>query len=1165
MKSAAELLHYFYRLDVKVWADGDVLRYDAPGGKMTPVLLDELRERKVELLHYLHHANADPDAIMAPIPPVPRDAPLPLSFAQQRLWILDRLDPGNPAYNLPAAVRLKGALDSRVLEQSINEVIRRHEALRTSFGDFEGQPIQVIAPALILSLPIIHIQEMPLMQREAEAQRLAREESQRTFKLTEGPLLRMRLLRMDEKEHVLLIIPHHIVFDGWSVRVLIREVAALYTAFIKGKPSPLPNLPIQYADYAVWQRQRVQGELLDRELFYWRQQLTGITALELMTDRPRPAVQTSGGARAPMDFPPILVKGLKELSQKEGVTLFMTLLAVLQVLLYRYTGQEDITVGTPVANRQRVDTESLIGFFVNTLVLRTNLEGNPTFREILGRVRPMVLQAQAHQELPFERLVEELRLERDLSRTPLFQTAFSMQSLQSMPTGSLQVPGLTMSSWSVDSGTAQFDLTLFVTETEQSLTASLVYNTDLFDAGTIARLAGHFRTLLEGIVATQESPGQRLSSLPLLTEAEQHQLLVEWNNTRVAYPKDRCIHELFEAQVERTPDAVAVVFENQNLTFQKLNQQANQLAHHLRELSIGAGACVGVCMERTPAMIIALYGILKAGGAYVPLDPAYPDARLAFMMADARMAAVLVGAGAQDRFPQRDVMMICPDKEYEKIAHQSEANLLQRVFPDELAYLIYTSGSTGTPKGVAIAHHNTTVFIQWAQTVYTEEDLTGVLVATSICFDISVFELFAALCCGGRCILAENVLRLPLLPDVGQVVLLNTVPSALAELIRNHSLPPAVRIVNLAGEPLPGKLVQEAYRNCNVQKVFNLYGPSEDTTYSTFTLIPKNDNKAPCIGRPIANSQVYLLNDNLLFMPIGFPGELCIGGDGLARGYLGRPALNAEKFIPNPFCGRPGARLYRTGDLARYRPNGDIEFLGRLDHQVKIRGFRIELGEIEAALEEHPAVQEAVVVAREDKPHERCLIAYLVIKQKPDPASSELNRFLKKKLPQYMLPSAFMVLKALPLTPNGKVDRRALPPPDQNRLQLEVEFVAPRTAVEEVIAGVWKDILKLERVGVFDNFFDLGGHSLLAIQIISRMLEFFRDALPKETIKIEDALVHAFFEISTIAGLAEALQNVGDPIIIEKTAQVLLKLAQLSDDQVAEMLSNKARQPHPEE
>ena len=1060
--------------------------------------------------------RVDLDSQVPSLRPVSREEGLPLSFAQERLWFLEQLEPGNTAYNIAAAYRLRGPLDVAALERSLNEIVRCHEVLRTTFATMDGRPVQVIAPEMSLTLPVEDLQELPEAEREAEAQRLLTEEAQRPFDLEKGPLLRAALLRLDEEEHVLLLTMHHIVSDGWSMGVFNRELAVLYEAFSVGKPSPLPELPIQYADFAVWQREWLQGEVLEEQLAYWREHLGGdLSVLELPTDRPRPAAQSFRGATQSFVLSGDLTESLKALSRREGVTLFMTLLAAFKTLLYRYTGQEDVVVGSPIAGRNRSEIEGLIGFFVNTLVLRTDLSGNPTFRELLERVREVALGAHARQDLPFEKLVEALQPERDLSRNPLFQVMFAFQNA---PMEALMLPGLTVTPLEVESETAQFNLTLSMEETGQGLKGVVEYNTDLFDGVTIERMLGHFETLLEGVVV---NPEQRLWELPLLTEAERYQLLVEWNDTEVEYPQDKCIHQLFEEQVERTPGAVAVVFEGEQLTYAELNRRANQLAHYLQKLGVGPEVLVGICVERSLEMVVGLLGILKAGGAYVPLDPAYPKERLAFMLEGTQAPVLLTQERLVEGLPEHEARVVCLDADWEAIAGESTENPDSEVTVDNLAYVIYTSGSTGRPKGVQILHDAVVNLDTMHQRPgLAQQDV--LLSVTTLSFDIAVLELFLPLTIGARvelvsrAVAADGVQLMAALAASDATVMQATPATWRLLLGAGWQGDEQLRIL-CGGEALPRMLANQLLRRDSA--LWNLYGPTETTVWSAIYEVGQNKGSVS-IGQPIANTQIYLLDANLRPVPVGVPRELYIGGAGLARGYLNRPELTAQSFIPDPFSDEPGERLYKTGDLARYLPDGNIEFLGRIDCQVKIRGFRIELGEIETVLGQHPDVRETVVLAREDTPGDKRLVAYVVPRDEQVPTATELRRFLKQKLPDYMIPSAFVLLEVLPLTPNGKVDRRTLPAPNSVRPEMEAAFVAPRTSVEEVLAEIWAEVLGLEQVGIYDNFFELGGNSLLSVQIVSKVRQAGIQLAPKD-----------FIQYQTIAELAAAA---GTP----QTAQV---------------------------
>ncbi len=981
-----EFLSYLRNLDIQIFVEAERLRCNAPEGVLTPELRAEIQQRKAEIISFLKAANHTTSYTSTSLVPISRDGNLPLSFAQQRLWFLDQLVPNNAFYNTPAAVRLAGLLNLAALEETFNEIVRRHEALRTTFVQVNGQPVQVIASTLTIPLPVIDLRSLPEAERENEVQRLTTKEAQRSFDLSKDALLRVTLLRLDESEHILLLILHHIVSDGWSMGVLIREIAALYAAISNQQPSPLPPLPIQYADFAHWQREWLQGEVLATQLAYWRQQLDGISVLNLPTDRPRPAVQTYQGATQLLQLPKSLSEALEALSQQEGVTLFMTLLAAFQILLYRYTQQEDIAVGSAIANRNRSEIEELIGFFVNSLVLRTDLSGNPTFQELLSRVREVALGAYAHQDLPFEKLVEELHPERHLNQNPLFQVVFA---LQNAPMESLELSGLKLSPLQfVDTGTTRFDLEFHLWERKQNnglgvdssagISGFVVYSTDLFDAATINRMLGHFQTLLEGIIA---NPEERIADLSILSKAEHHQLVVDWNNTQVDYPKDPCIHQLFEAQVNETPDAIAVVFEEQQLTYRELNTRSNKLAHYLQKQGIGAEVLVGLCVERSIEMVVGMLGILKAGGAYVPLDPTYPPDRLSFMLEDAQVPVLLTQQQWVERLRSPKAKLICLDKDWEMISQESEHNSSSNVTKNNLAYVVYTSGTTGKPKGVQIEQGGLLNLVFWHQQTFAISPLDRATQVAGVAFDACGWEIWPYLSAGASIYFANDEIRRS--PEqlrewlVSKSITISFLPTPLAEklLLLDWSNNAALRIVLTGGD----KLNQYPSLSHPFQ-VVNNYGPTENTVVTTSGIVPirEQGDIAPAIGRPIANTQVYVLDRYLQPLPIGVPGELYIGGHGLARSYLNRPDLTAERFISNPYSNKPEARLYKTGDLVRYRPDGNIEFLGRLDDQVKIRGYRVELGEIESVLSQHRAVLQTVVTTREDASEKR-LIAYVVL------------------------------------------------------------------------------------------------------------------------------------------------------------------------------------------
>jgi amino acid adenylation domain-containing protein len=1050
----------------------------------------------------------------ADISPLQRDT-YPLSFSQQRLWFLDAYHQGSPFYNFSLEYEIVGPLNIAALRASLAEVVRRHEVLRTIFVVDHEEPVQIIQPADRWLFEVIDLQDhADRSSRQRETEIFMREAARRPLALGRGPLFCAYLICMGPTEHRIQIVVHHIAFDGWSIKVLAQELEILYAAFSSKLPSPLRELPIQYGDFAVWQREKLQKERLDEQLAYWKETLAGLVPFELSTDRPRPAQQTYGGAACPFELPLAESRSLAGWSRTQRATLFMIVLAAVKTLLWHRSGSVDIALATAVANRNRVEIEEMIGFFVNTLALRTNLSGNPSFPELVSRIRDVVLGAQARQEAPFEKLVEELQPARDPSRNPLVQILFVMQegSVVAAP----RLHGLEVRHLSFRSvETTRFDLEFHLWETGSGLEGIVVYNVDLFDTATAERLSLHLRAILSAIAV---DPSQRLADLPWMDAGERAQILNVWSCSPELVPTSRCLHELVEQQVKRTPDAVAITCKGQHLTYFELNQRANRLAHHLGRMGVRAEARVGICLARSLDMVVALLGVLKAGGAYVPLDPAYPEERLHYMLEDAQIAALLSGREWRERLaPGSDMPVVEMDTLWEDLADHSGENPAVRLDSRNLAYVIYTSGSTGRPKGVAIQHGSAVAFSQWSRQVFNDEELSVVVACTSICFDLSIFEIFVPLSMGGRVVLVDNALDVAGVRE--QVRLINTVPSAIAELIQANALPDSICTVNLAGEALRNSLVRQIYQSRNVKRVLNLYGPSEDTTYSTFACLPRNSETASApIGTPIAGSQAYVLDSGAEYQlaPIGTVGELYLGGSGLARGYLNRPDLTAERFVPNPFSNTPGARLYRTGDRVRWMTNGELEFLGRLDHQVKIRGYRIELGEIEAVLLLHPAVGRAVVVAREGTAGAKQLVAYLEARPGIEiPQSSLLREHLLSRLPGYMAPSFFVVLERLPLNPNGKIDRQRLPLPAEIHSPQDRSYLPPRDALELHCAQIWEAALGVSPVGLRDNFFDLGGHSLNAFVVMTRIRKTFGRDLP----------VSALFQQPTVEHLASLLRD----------------------------------------
>ncbi|HLK58956.1 MAG TPA: amino acid adenylation domain-containing protein, partial [Chthonomonadaceae bacterium] len=1027
------------------------------------------------------------------------------------LWFIDQLEPGSALYNVPMALRLTGVLDVAALEASLNTLLERHEALRAVFREAEGAPYQVIRPYAPTELSVTDLSILASEAREQEAQHLINEEAQRPFDLSTGPLFRASLLKLGEEEHVLLLTLHHIVSDGWSQGLVTKELTAAYLAFRAKRPPTLPELPIQYADYAAWQRQWLQAEELERQVQYWKQHLAGAPALlELPTDRPRPAIQSYRGARLRQEFSPELTASLKALCRREGATLFMTLLAAFQTLLARYSSQDDIVVGTTIANRTQSEIEGLIGFFVNTLALRVDLSGDPSFVELLGRVREACLGGYAHQDLPFEKLVEEISPQRSLSQSPIFQVLFSLANAPSM---GLELEGLHVERILSESINAKFDLSLVLVETQGKLASVLEYNTDLFDAARIQRMLGHFQVLLEALVA---APEQKIAHLPLLTQAERSQL-AGFNATQRDYDLHGGIHQLIEAQVERTPDAIALVFEKQQLTYRELNARANRLAHLLRAQGVGPDGLVGLHLHRSVEMVVGILAVLKAGGAYVPFDPTYPSERLAFMLADAGVPLLLTQRALEGSLPPTSTPIL-PIEEAEYAARElSETNPAVEVSGTNLAYMIYTSGSTGQPKGALNTHRAIRNRLLWMQDEYSLDSSDRVMQKTPFSFDVSVWEFLWPLMTGACLVVTvpeghkDPVYLVELIRSAG-ITTLHFVPSMLRVFLEASGVEGcgSLRRVICSGEALPLDLTQHFFHRLGGVELHNLYGPTEaavDVTY--FRCSPQEPGSSVPIGRPIANTAIYILDGVGNPVPLGVPGELYIGGVNVGRGYYNRMELSAEKFVLDPFVGDGVSRMYRTGDLCRYLADGNIEYLGRMDFQVKIRGFRIELGEIESVLLAHPGVQDAVVMAREDVSGEKRLVAYVASVSSDSVSVSGLREHLLGRLPEYMVPSGWVFLERLPLSPNGKVDRKALPAPDAARPDLLREYTAPSNPVQESLARIWCDVLRLQQVGIHDNFFELGGDSILSIQIISRANAAGLKLTPRQV-----------FQHQTIAGLA---------------------------------------------
>ena len=1073
----------------------------------------ELSETKRELLQrYLlgQRSAASSDAIKrrpASVDPIiapqgrtvaERNGGVALSFAQQRLWFIHQLAPASPAYNIAAAIELTGELDAAVLEQSLREIVRRHEVLRTRFVVVDGEPLQLISDEVPLTLPVFDLSSLAKSQRAVETDRLLQREAATAFDLGELPLVRARLLRLGEQRHILQLTLHHIISDSWSMGVLFRETGKLYEAFSAHKPSPLPELEIQYADYALWERRWLNAEVIEKQLSYWRERLAGAPpTLELPLDRPRPERESFRGSREERYLPHELSNGLRQLCEREGVTLYMTLLAAFQVLLSKYSGQEDILVGSPIANRNQTPTGSLIGCFLNTLVMRTDLSGDPPFRQLLRNVREVALGAFENQDVPFEQIVSELRPERSLSHSPIFQVMFVMENAPARP---LTIPGLTVRSRYLETGATKFDLTLFAVEIDGSLELRLDYNTDLFDPHTISRMLDHLQTLLERVVM---NPDERLSALSLLHDSERNELIAGLNSYTRSYPSDLSVIDLFEQQVKQTPDATAVVFDAQSLSYSELNVRANQLAHLLRRANVSADVCVGLLLDRSLDMLVALLGVLKAGGAYVPLDPRQPKPRLLLQLEETEAPVLITQQEYLSHLDNYAGRIVCLDRDRPLLEREKNSNPDWKIDPHDPAYVIFTSGTTGTPKGTLIEHASVTNYLCWFNETVGRE-VRCMPVVTGLWFDMSLKQFLGPLLRGDAVwMLPERVVSDPAallqacvrFPRVG----LNIVPSLwriILDEIESSGGGKNLAHIVFGGEKLTADLVTRSFAALPQVKIWNLYGPTEATSNACGgRVFPE----APVtIGKPVANTLIFILDTKLQPVPIGVPGELHIGGMGLARGYLKRSQLTAEKFIENPFSKEPCDRLYKTGDRARWLVDGSIEYLGRVDNQVKIRGHRVEPDEIEAVVNKHPQIKKSAVVAREDRGEKR-LVAYVVLSEEVETIISDLRRWVKQQLPDYAIPSSFVVVDELPLTPNGKLDRRALPAADGKEF-LENVFVAPRNTLELLLTKTWEKVLEVQPIGVKDNFFDLGGDSFLAVRLFAQIANVYGKKLAPATL-----------------------------------------------------------------
>ena len=1088
--TTAELVAHLRRLDIKLSIDeGDRLRCSAPKGALTATLRDELAARKTELIAWLRTEDVRAAAVANSAA-----NQYPLSFAQERLWFIDRFQPGGFAYNITGGIRMRGRLDVAALEASLGAVVHRHEPLRTTFAAADGQPVQLVAPYEPLRLAVVDLQSRPRHERLPDLEARLVEEGRRAFDLEKGPLFRAWLYRLAPEDHVLQMTIHHIVADGWSLAVLSKDLTTLYQAHVSRNGAALRPPPVQYGEIARRQREWQQSPAFAAQGEYWKGRLTPAPpVLELPADFPRPTLQTFNGAVESFVVPNAQVERLERLSREHGVTLFMTLFAAFAAIIHRYTGLTDIAVGVPIANRTDEDKEAVIGLLVNTLVLRTDLSGDPAFRDLLLRVREVALESYAHQEFPFERVVEILKPSRDMSHSVVFQVMFIFQNL---PSQAVELPGLVLSYPLIRTGSSKMDLTLEVVERAEGLGMYVEYNTDLFRADTIRRLCNHLERLLASIV---EDTTQRISQLPLLGEAEFRQITRDWNATSVPDIIRAPVPRLLEMQAASTPHAPAVRFERQGLSYRELNERANRLAHHLRRHGAGRDVLVGVLLERSIEMLVAVLAVMKAGAAYVPLDPAYPAERLEFMLRDAQISLVVSHSSLLGRVSiPAGTRALCFDLDASAMGEESSDDPGEAPALGDRAYVIYTSGSTGRPKGVQIAHRSLSNVLESFRQTLGVNDRDVLVALTTLSFDIAALELMLPLIAGAQVVIASREVaadpaKLAALFAESDASIVQATPTTWRMLLEAGWRSPERLRILCGGEPFPADVAERLL--ATGANVWNVYGPTETTIWSTVHHVTSAESPVP-IGRPIANTRTYVLDANGQPVPVGVPGELYIGGAGVATGYLNRPELTAERFVRDRFVDDTDVRLYRTGDTARHRADGTIEFLGRVDQQVKLRGFRIELGEIETVLASHAAVAQAAVMVREDRPGYRYLAAYVRPATASGPAGAALRDFLRERLPDYMVPSTFTALAVFPMTPNGKVDRRRLPEPDAGRSGGRQSLVAPSSQLEETIARVWRDVLALDEVGVDDNFFDLGGHSLMVVRVQTRLRGLLERDIP---------------------------------------------------------------------
>jgi amino acid adenylation domain-containing protein len=1067
-----------------------------------------------------------------------------LSSIQERMWFLHNFEEDKTIYNLGAAMEVKGRINRDFLQQAFQTIVDRHECLRTVFRMDSDRPVQIVHE----NVPVEVQHESLLGLDSAEQESILREHKEflkkRVFNLEQAPLVELYLVSLSETRHEMLYLTHHLVSDGWSISTFFNELSECYLALSEGRVPVLPELKAQYSDYVLFEQKQLAAPEMKSDLQYWLDKLSGdLPVLELPTDRPRPVHQTFSGSSENYQLPAALAAKLKEMSKQEGATLFMTLLAAFEVLLKRYSNAEEVCIGVPIAERNRSDFEKLIGPLINTLVIRNDLSGTKSFSELLREVRNEALESFEHHSVPFEQIVSELSPKREMSRSPVYQALFSFRNFPERP---FEIGDLTLSPIEFERPTSKFDITLELVENGDGILALFEYNTDLFDRSTIQRMHQQYEQILAAAVA---DPTQAIETIQVLPQDELRTLLVDWNDTDRGYDLDRSIHSLFEEQALKTPTDIALVADEERLSYAELNARSNKLAHFLLEKGVQAETRVGVFMERTADMVVAMIGILKAGGAYVPLDAAYPKSRIALIVEDAELPVIVTDDSLIEQLPDSSAQIVSMDQERGNLQELSSTNPVVPVTGSNLVYVFYTSGSTGRPKGVALEHSNPVALCLWAQELFSPEEIAGVLFSTSICFDLSVFELFFTLSSGGKVILAPNALALPGLAARKEVTLVNTVPSIMAEVVKVGAIPENCQTVTLCGEPLSGELVDDIYKSPQVKKVYDLYGPSEDTTYSTVVL--RKPQGPVTIGKPISETQAFVLDKNLQPVPIGVPGELHLSGAGIARGYLGRPDLTSEKFIPSPFSDDPESRMYKTGDLVRWLANGTLEFLGRIDFQVKIRGFRIELGEIEAAIRKLSAVREAIVMAQPTNRGDKQLVAYVVYGDF-ELTVSELKHTLGQTLPEYMVPAVVVELEEFPLTPNGKIDRKALPNPQEGDVAQESSAVSqdPGTDAELVIAAIWKEVLGVPEVRANDNFFDLGGHSLLSMRVLVRIEEQLGVSLtPRDII------------LQTLRQLASHVEGEGGATVVDEDKEPAA--SEVDSSSLADQVERMADQERP--